>query len=138
MNKNKLLIFIGLLLVILVYLLGFHKSSLVFGNSSQNFGAGGPQVFFSTATSTLETVATSNTIVLATSTGRTWAEFSNNSAFPVFCRFDNGALAANNTGFIIVASSTFKMNQLSDPVYTGAVNCIAQGGSANFYVEANQ
>lgn len=110
--------------------------------TKDTFGAtlnsGGAPIFYSVATSSAESVGTSNTRILATSTGRTWMKLSNNSAFPIFCAYRNGAPAANNQGFLIAASTTYEMNQLDSPVYTGAVNCIAQGGAATIWIEANQ
>lgn len=108
-------------------------SAPAFGNAN----SGGPQVFFSVATSTSETV-TSNVMILATSTGRTWARIANTSGVAVTCIYDNGMAATVNNGFIIAASSTFEMNQLSEPIYTGSVNCISDGASAKLYIEANQ
>jgi hypothetical protein len=107
----------------------------IFGNAI----SGSSQVFFYVASSTAETVTTSNTTVLATSTGRTWARIANNSANAISCIYKNGAPATVGTGFIIAASSTFEMNQLAEPVYTGAVNCISNNAaSATIYVEVNQ
>lgn len=93
-------------------------------------------IFYAVGTSTAETVPTAGSVViLATSTGRTWAKFSNNSANPIFCAY--GVPAANNQGFLVPASTTYEMNQLNAPVYTGPVSCIAQGAAASVWVQAN-
>lgn len=126
--------FCAAVLVLTGVFIGGKSAAQTFGNAI----SGNSNVFFYVASSSLESVGTSNTVVLASSTGRTWAKFSNNSTIPVFCRYANGAPAALNTGFMILASSTYEMNQLSSPVYTGAINCIAQGSAAPFYVEVNQ
>lgn len=100
---------------------------------------GTPNLFFVVATSTSETVQTTNTLVLATSTGRTWARIANTASNNITCIYNNGAAATINNGFIIAASSTFEMNQLSEPVYTGAVSCISDtGATEKIYIEANQ
>lgn len=96
-----------------------------------------PTVFFKVATSTPETVSASNsTTVLATSTGRTWAKLSNNSPTAIYCTY--GVPAAQFQGFLIQASTTYEMNQLSSPVYAGPVNCIGVGAAATIWVQANQ
>jgi hypothetical protein len=100
---------------------------------------GTPSLFFIVATSTSETVGSSSGVVLATSTGRTFARIANTQGNAITCIYDNGAPATINNGFIIAASSTFEMNQLNEPVYTGTVSCISDTGSADkIYVEANQ
>lgn len=128
-------------------LVGFAIGAVVLGiyavTAGHAFGSpinsNGPAVFFSVATSTAESVAATNTRILATSTGRTWARIANISANPITCIYGNGIPATVTHGFIIAASSTFSMNQLNEPVYTGAINCISDtAAAASIYVEANQ
>lgn len=127
---------ISFLLLIAVTLLLIASTGKAYGSTSFN---GTPNLFFIVATSTSETVGTSNTLVLATSTGRTFARIANTSSSAVTCLYGNGNAATVNNGFIINASSTFEMNQLSEPVYTGAVSCISDtGASDKIYIEANQ
>ena len=121
-------------------IVGIIFAIIAFISSVQTVKAGPeqvPSVFYGVGTSTAETVATSNTRILATSTARTWAKISNNSQYPIFCAYRNGNPAALNQGFLINASSTYEMDGLNSPVYTGAVNCIAQGNAAAIWVEAN-
>lgn len=137
--KQKILIATGAVLAVaIVFFCGIWLGNkpVAYGNAI----AGTSGVFFSVATSSVQTIGTSNTLLIGTSTGRTWLRISNNSANVVLCRFDNGLPAAlPSTGFLLAASSTYEMNQLSEPVYTGAVNCISDtGASATVYVEANQ
>lgn len=99
----------------------------------------GPNLFYSVGSSTAEVVGTATTRILATSTGRTWTRISNNSANPITCTYKNGAPAIIGQGFIITASSTFSMNQLTEPVYTGTIQCISNTGvAATVFVEVNQ
>lgn len=110
-------------------------SSKAHGSTSFN---GTPNLFFVVGTSSPATLTSSSQVVLATSTGRTWARISNTSATNATCIYANGNPATVNKGFVLAASSTFEMNQLSEPVYTGAVSCISDGASSILYVEANQ
>lgn len=128
---------ISLLVVLVVAtILGIFSLPKAYGSTSFN---GTPNLFFSVGTSTAETVGTSNTQILATSTGRTWARIANTGGNAITCIYKNGAAATVTNGFIIAASSTFEMNQLAEPVYTGGVSCISDTGSAaSIYVEANQ
>lgn len=99
---------------------------------------GTPNLFFVVGTSTPFTLGSSSQVVLATSTGRTWARIANTSGTAATCIYANGKPATISNGFIIAASSTFEMNQLAEPVYTGAVSCISDGATSNLYIEANQ
>lgn len=139
MNKTYVLSGIVVMMVLVALSLG---ALSYYSTPKTSFGsaiAGTSGVFFAVATSTSETVGTANTQVLATSTARTWARIANTGGNAVTCIYKNGAPAALNNGFIVAASSTFEMNQLSEPVYTGSVNCISDTASAaTIYVEANQ
>lgn len=111
------------------------------GAPKQAYGniQGQNSTFYSVGTSTSEIAGASSGVVLATSTGRTWARIANTSSSSITCIYNNGAPATVTNGFIINASSTFEMNGLSEPVYTGAVSCISDTASNNkIYVEANQ
>lgn len=108
----------------------------VYGSTSFN---GSPSLFFTVATSSAATAGTSSTLVIATSTGRTFLRIANTGANAVTCIYNNGGPATVTNGFIIAASSTFEMNQLNEPVYTGTVQCISDTASSEkLYVEANQ
>lgn len=99
--------------------------------------ADGPvvNIFFKVATSSSETVPTTSVTVAATSTGRTFLKLSNDSSNQLFCNY--GKTAIGGQGFIVNASSSYTMNGFTEPVFTGALNCIASSTSA-VYVMANQ
>lgn len=135
--KDKILIALGAVIAAgIIFLCGVQlaKKNQSFGNfQGQN------STFYSVGTSTSEVVGASSGVVLATSTGRTWARVGNTSSSSITCIYNNGAPATVSNGFIINASSTFEMNGLSEPVYTGALSCISDNGaSEKIYVEANQ
>lgn len=93
-------------------------------------------IFYAVGTSTAETVsASASTMVLATSTGRTWAKLSNNSSNVIYCSY--GTPAAEFQGFAVPALGIYEMNQLNSPVYTGPVNCIASTTASAIWVQAN-
>ena len=137
MNYTKEIILAAILISTLVLVVSFKGQESKFGNlQGQN------NTFYSVGTSSTETVPTTNVVVLATSTGRTWARIANVSANPILCTYANSAPAVSGgtpKGFIIAASSTFEMNGLAEPVFTGGINCISDtAASAQIYVEANQ
>lgn len=134
--KQKAVVSLLIVAIIATAFALFVQTTKVYGSTSFN---GTPNLFFVVATSTSETVGTSNTLMLATSTGRTFARIANTSGGAITCIYNNGAPASLNNGFIIAASSTFEMNQLSEPVYTGAVSCISDTSAVEkIYIEANQ
>lgn len=90
--------------------------------------------FFSISSSSPEAVGTASTVVVATSTGRTFLKVANLSQVPMYCNY--GKSAVGNQGFLINASSTFTMNGFDEPVYTGSLNCIASS-SAQVYAMTN-
>lgn len=126
-----------LLLVLVATIAGlFLETQRAYGSTSFN---GSPSLFFSVATSSAALAGTSSTLVIATSTGRTFLRIANTGGIAVTCIYNNGGPATVSNGFIIAASSTFEMNQLNEPVYTGTVQCISDTGSSEkLYVEANQ
>lgn len=136
--KDKILIALGAVIAAgVIFLCGFIISS----QNKQTYGnyQGQNSTFYSVGTSSSEGVGSASVIVLATSTGRTWARIGNTSSSSITCIYNNGAPATVANGFIINASSTFEMNGLSEPVYTGGVQCISDNGAKELiYVEANQ
>jgi hypothetical protein len=135
---NKIYIALGAVIAAgVIFLCGVQLASTYkpsYGNIQGQNGT-----FYSVGTSTSEVVTSTSGTVLATSTGRTWARIANTSSSSITCIYNNGAPATVANGFIINASSTFSMNGLSEPVYTGGVQCISDNGATEkIYVEANQ
>lgn len=131
---NKILALLAGLMLIAVALSLLAQQA--HGSTSFN---GTPGLFFSVSTSTPINVLTTSTMVIPTSTGRTFARIGNTSGSAITCIYNNGGPATVQNGFVIAASSTFEMNQLNEPVYTGGVQCISDTGSVTkVYVEANQ
>lgn len=97
--------------------------------------SGSPALQTGVATSSVFTVGT-DTLVLATSTGREWARIST-FAVPITCNY---ALNSGvQTGFVIAASSTHEMNGQTGNVFTGQIKCTSgTGASARVYVQSNE
>lgn len=129
-------IYIGAVILAIIAIVGF----TVFHSPAQKTGDfvnGSPTIMYQIATSGPETVGTSDTIIDATSTGRTFLKIADNSASSITCNYGKTSTAAS--GFQVAASSTFEMNQLTEPVYIGAVHCISDTGSAaSIYLIANE
>jgi hypothetical protein len=92
-----------------------------------DFVQGSPGIIYSIATTSVFTVGTSNTLIDATSTGRTYFKISTNGT-PVTCNYTRPASVTN--GFVIAASSSVTMNGLSEPVIASAISCISDTGSS--------
>lgn len=136
MTKERILVplFSVIVIATLLALVGLNQK--VYGSTSFN---GSPSLFFVVATSSPAIAGTSSNLVIATSTGRTFLRIANTGGSAVTCIYNNGGPATITNGFIIAASSTFEMNQLTEPVYTGTVQCISDTASSEkLYVEANQ
>lgn len=132
----KYLKILTLVLVIVASAL-FIKQSLVSNQVSQALGgtyAEGANVMYSINTATSTTVGTGSALVLATSTGRTWALIANDGTGAVTCNYSRAA--STTTGFQIAAGSTKRLGDAE--LFTGGVFCASATGSNLVYVLANQ
>lgn len=86
--------------------------------------------------SNVVSVTTSSTLVLATSTARSYAIFSNDSANPVYLALNNGLPAIADSGILLNASSTYEIRDVNG--YIGSVYAISKGATSNVLVTAAQ
>lgn len=83
---------------------------------------------FTTSSSTAYLLTTTSVRVMATSSNRTWASFSNNSAEAVYLMFNQDNAAVVNTGILVAASSTYQIT--GDNLYVGSVRALASSNMA--------
>jgi hypothetical protein len=82
------------------------------------------QAFTSFSTSSVETVTTTSARVVATSTSRRHLVLQNLGSGVAYCQF-GGKVAADQQGFLLLASSTTYIPQGSEAPYAGAIACIS-------------
>lgn len=129
-------IIIGIVVLVILAVVGVAALKPT-AHATGDFVNGSPTLLYQIATSGPETVGTSDTVIDGTSTGRTFFSISDNSANPITCNY--GKTSTATSGRIIAASSTFTMNELTEPVYVGAIHCISDTGSAaSIFVTANE
>lgn len=125
MQKNIAPIFVTVVLIII---------SICAWNVSRNQSLGSfetSNAYTAAQTSTGVLVTTSNTVVLATSTSRSFVRISNLSGNTIYCNTDNGKPATAFQGYMISATSSLSFSDNDSNLYRGAINCIAIGGSAS-------
>jgi hypothetical protein len=76
------------------------------------------------STSSVETVTTTSAQVVATSTGRRLLILQNVGSVVAYCKF-GGLVAADQQGFLLLASSTNRFPVGSEATYSGSISCIS-------------
>lgn len=79
------------------------------------------------ASTTAFTLGNSSTRILATSTQRWYAIISNTGTSSVYLNINNDNAAADDTGILLTASSTFTINK--DNLWQGSVTAISPRGT---------
>lgn len=126
-NLSKLHIALGIFVVLALSLIVIG----IYTPSGKRLGGGIPFNIFASSTPAGVTCANnSSSIIIATSSQRSLLKVSNLG--PVAVYLNLGVPAEKYKGIFVGASTTI---DLSDPVWTGAVTCIGDGGAASTTVQ---
>lgn len=107
---------------------GIAAAIIVFLGGSQLGGTINYSAVSSFATSSAITIASSDTLVQATTT-RTYYRFTNDCNSAVFLAFNGDNAAVARKGITIYASSTYEISTELASAYSGAIHAISPGGN---------
>lgn len=125
----------GIMIAIAVFV-GVVLAGFVGSASPKAVGGGVDFNDFQTATLSQVNVGPGNAVtVLATSSGRTYAAFSNGSSSPIYLCFSGTATCNNYSGILVAASSTFEITPLN--MYTGLVTARSLSSTTIFVTSKN-
>lgn len=108
-----------------IFVVVFLGLVIAFNNSPKSY-VGASQLNFNTRAAMTEVGVTTNGLLLATSTSRTWVEIQNVGNNPEWLGF--GVPATKGMGILLNVSSTPFVLDL-DHMYTGAISAISDNGS---------